>query len=813
MLRRSWGLTLAGGLAMTIVITTAAVVFVFLDQFMGRTPPPLDQGERIVALQSWDAAAHRRRAVSRADLERWAAMLPSVQDLGGFQTVERRLIVDGRPAEWVRVAEISASGFRLARVQPFLGRWIADADERAAAAPVMVIGYDVWQSRFASDGAVIGKTVRLGDITHVIVGVMPEGFAFPVNHQYWIPLPWDPFGSLKPAPEGAAFARLAPGVSLDGAQAELTTVGLLPPSANARQRVGDPNAHQRVRDIDARRPRVVPYTFAFTDDVERGELAWRQRLVLFLVSLLLVPPCLNIAILIYARTVTRQEEFATRFVLGASRARIVVQLCVEVLVLSSAAGVAALLLTRPILAHIGEIIRRFPELGGSLPFWVDFDFSWRAGLFVASLSVLAALIAGLLPALQATGRVLPTALRSLGSRTGIPLGATWTALIVAQVGLALAALPSAMELAWGNLRPAVLGPGFPAREFLTARLSVNPQNVPAAEADLPAFASRVRNLQSGVVRKIEAEFGASAVTFVAALPGAEPVTRVEMEEGVRRYVKANQVDQAFFEVFDIPALSGRTLDGRDFGAATTAVVDQTFVRQVIGDGNAIGRRVRPVPAPGSDAGPWFEIVGIVPDRPANTSHGRMYVPAQPSALAVASSIQLAVNAGLNPAATERRLQDIGTNLDPTLRLETVRRLDEVYGETQMSNNLTSYALAIVTLSVLLLSAVGLYALMSFTVTLRRREIGIRTALGARPGRLLASIFARALGQIAAGVVVGVTVALVLHRRLNIEVEGGWHIPGILPAAAIFIMAIGLVAAAGPARRAIRVDPTEALRDG
>jgi putative ABC transport system permease protein len=806
MLRRSWGLTLAGGLAMTIVITIGAVVFVFLDQFMGRTVPPLDQGDRVVALQSWDAEAHRRGEVSRGDLERWRATLQSVEDLGGFQTIERRLIVDGRPAEWVRVAEISASGFRLARVQPLLGRWVAEGDEHVAAAPVVVIGYDVWQSRFASNRAVIGQTVRLGEIIHTVVGVMPEGFAFPVNHRYWIPLRSDPVGSLKPAPEGAVFARLAPGVSLDGAQAELTTVGLLPPAT------APPRG-------DARRPRIVPYTFAFTDDVERGELAWRQRIILFLVSLLLVPPCLNIAILIYARTVTRQEEFAVRFALGANRGRIVVQLCVEVLVLSSAAGAAALVVTRPILTQIGEIIRRFPELDGSLPFWVDFDFSWRAALFVAGLSVLAALIAGLLPALQATGRVLPTALRSLGSRTGIPLGATWTALIVAQVGLALAALPSTMELAWGNLRPAVLGPGFPAREFLTARLSVNPQSGPAAEAELPAFASRVRNLQAEAVRQIDAEFGAAAVTFAAALPGAEPLTFVEMEEGaaggprVRRYVRANQVDRAFFEVFDVSALAGRTFDGRDFGAAATAVVDQAFVRQVIGDGKAIGRRVRPVPARGSDAGPWYEIVGIVSDRPANTSQGRMYVPAQPSARGAASPIQLALKAGPDPASMARRLQEIGTNLDPTLRLETVRPLDEVYAETQMSRNLTSYALAIVTLSVLVLSAAGLYALMSFTVARRRREIGIRTALGALPGRLLTSIFARALWQIAAGVVVGVTAALVLHRTLNIEVEGGWHIPGILPAAALFVMMIGLLAAAGPARRAVRVDPTEALRDG
>jgi putative ABC transport system permease protein len=804
MLRRSWGLTLAGGLAMTIVITIAAVVFVFLDQFMGRTAPPLDEGERVVALQSWDAEAHLRRETSRRDLERWGATLRSVEDLGGFQTSERRLIGGNGPAEWVRVAEISASGFQLARVQPLLGRWIAAADERTASSSVVVIGYDVWQSRFASDRSVIGQTVRLGEVTHTVVGVMPEGFAFPVNHRYWIPLGADPFGVLKPAPEGAIFARLAPGVSLDGVQAELSVVGLLPPESPAGS-------------ADPRRPRVVPYTFAFTDDVEVGELAWRQRIILFLVSLLLVPPCLNIAILVYARTVTRQEEFAARFALGASRARIVVQLCVEVLLLSSVAGALALVIASPILAHLRTIVG--PLLGGSLPFWVDFGFSWRAALFIAGLAVLAALLAGLVPALQATGRFLPNALRSLGSRSGIPLGATWTTLIVAQVGLALAGLPVAMELAWGNLRPAVLGPGFAAGEFITARLTVDAESVPAADADQPAFAARVRSLQAAFVRRIEAEPGVAAVTVAAALPGAEPLTLVEMAEEtaggtrVMRYVRANQVDRAFFEVFAVPVLAGRGFGGGDFVGGATAVVDQTFVRQVLGDGRALGRRVRPVPAPGSEPGRWYEIVGIVADRPANTSQGRMYVSAQPGEREALPPIQLALHGGPNPVAMSRRLQDIAANLEPILRLDEVRRLDEVYGERQISSNLTSYALGIVMLSVLVLSAAGLYALMSFTVTQRRREIGIRTALGAQPRRLLASIFARAMWQVAAGVAVGAAVALFLHQKMNIEVEGGWHIPGILPAAALCILAIGLLSAAGPARRAVRVDATEALRDG
>jgi hypothetical protein len=262
---------------------------------------------------------------------------------------------------------------------------------------------------------------------------------------------------------------------------------------------------------------------------------------------------------------------------------------------------------------------------------VDFDFSWRAALFVAGLSVLAALIAGLVPALQATGRVLPSALRSLGSRTGIPLGATWTALIVAQVGVALAGLPSTIELAWGHLRPAVLGPGFPAKEFLTARLAVDSRSVPTAEADLPAFAARVRGLHADVVRQIEAEAGVSAVTLAAASPGAEPPTFIEMDEGaagggqrVRRYVRANQVDRAFFAVFGVSALAGRTFDGRDFGAAPTVVVDQTFVRQVFGDDH---RRHRPP----DQAGSCSRIGGrggrpLVRDRRGRSRPSREHIP-------------------------------------------------------------------------------------------------------------------------------------------------------------------------------------------
>ena len=211
--------------------------------FLKQYPASIETGSVFITLFRLDVregrsadVEKRGRAIMAGGID--GTTLRSLEDLGGFETSERRSRVEGLPAEWVRVAEISASGFQLARVPPFLGRWIAEADEQVAATPVVVIGYDVWQSRFASDRAVIGQTVRLGEIIHTVVGVMPEGFAFPVNHRYWIPLRSGPDGSLKAAPEGALFARLAPGVTLDAAQAELTTASArtrtAPPSTGAR---------------------------------------------------------------------------------------------------------------------------------------------------------------------------------------------------------------------------------------------------------------------------------------------------------------------------------------------------------------------------------------------------------------------------------------------------------------------------------------------------------------------------------------------------------------------------------------------------
>jgi len=806
LLRRSWGLTLAGGLAMTVALVIAAVVFVFLDDLMGHAVPPLPDGDRLVALQTWDPRAHLRRDTAFQDIARWRDTARLLEDIGGFQTIERRLAVDG-PGRWVRIAQMSASGFRLARVAPLLGRPLVESDERDGAAPVVVIGYDAWRSTFASDPVVLGRTVRIGDTAHTVVGVMPEGFGFPFNHRYWIPLRTDGPGHLRHAPDGVVFARLAPGAGLDSAQAELAAVGLLPPATVSEA-------------SDQRRPRIVPYTFAFTDDIEPGELDWQQRLILLLVALLLVPPCANIAILVYARTVARQAEFVTRGALGASRGRIVGQIFIEVLVLAGVAAGAALLLARPMLLEVGEIFRRVPDLGGTLPFWVDFDLSPRTVIFVAGLAVLAALMAGLVPAIQATGRMIPTGLRTLGGRAAVPLGATWTAMIVVQVALALAALPSAVELAWGNLRPGILGPGFDATEFVTARLLMDPDASPVDVTGTEA-ADHFFALQAELKRRLEVGRSVSGATVTAAIPGGEPLAAIELDEGpggprrIRPFTfRMNEVDDAFFDVFGISLLAGGGFRAGDVGLVQgDVIVDQTFVEQVLGGaGNPLGRRIRVASAPGTDPGPWREIVGVVSDRPANTSFGRVYLQAPRTAPEELVPVSLTVHAGPEVGQATRQLVELAARLDPALRVDDVRTLATYYRERHAVTNIPVLILGGVTLSVMLLSAVGLYSLMSFTVARRRREIGIRSALGARAPRLLAGVLRRAVLQISVGAGVGVAMALLLHRSLNIEPVGGAHIPGVFPVAVTVVLAVGVLAAVGPARRALRVDPTQALRD-
>ncbi len=570
MLRKSWGLTLVGGLAMAVTIGLGAAIFNIWDTFAG-TELPLDEGDRIVAIQPFEKAAQLVHRTPLSDFRRWHETLKSVEHVSAMRAIDAAVITRDSAVGSVPAAEMTASGFRLARVQPLLGRPLIEEDEREGAEPVAVIGYQLWQSGFSSDPAVLGQRIQIDATPHIVVGVMPEGFRFPIDQRLWTPLRTNPVGEVGPGRADAfVFARLVPGATLEGAHAEVTSVGLLP-----RETAAGTTARLE--------PRVVPYAAGIFPDVH-GK-AWLTGLIFLLAALLLIPPCANIAILVYARTITRRDEFAARMALGASRGRIVMQLFVEVLVLAVGAGIAGLLLARELSDRLAGLV--MPTMDpGNLPFWVDFKPSLATILCAAGLSVLAAAIAGAVPAFRITGRWQRTGAFGLGTRgAGAGLGKTWTALLATQVALSLAILPSAMEMMWGTFRPTIVamivGPGLPLEEFLTASLVM--------EGDT----SRFETLRIEAVRRLTSEAGISGVTASAARLLAEPSDHFEVEgrEGQGVEAQFNSVDDKYFEVFGVRFLAGRSFDASDFAPGRSPViVNRAFVTEVVGDPPSPGLR-------------------------------------------------------------------------------------------------------------------------------------------------------------------------------------------------------------------------------
>lgn len=321
------GLTVVGVLGMAVAVAIGAVSFAVIYAIIDPALP-LDEGDRVVAIQNIDT----RRSddgyrTHLHDLATWREALRAVEFIGAYHTVDRNLITPGGRPEPVRIAEMTASGFRVARVPPLMGRYFNEEDERPGAPPIVVIGYSVWQNHFLGQPDVVGRTLQLGATPHTVIGVMPEGFAFPVNNRIWTPLRLDP-ADFEPgqAPPIDVFGRLAPTATLGDAQAQLTTIG-------QRLATAHPETHEYIR------PRVLPYPRAFVDS---PDLVWVFHLGQLLVTMLLVVIGTNVAVLVYARTATRIGEIAVRSALGASRSRIVAQLFTEALVLSAAAAMVGL---------------------------------------------------------------------------------------------------------------------------------------------------------------------------------------------------------------------------------------------------------------------------------------------------------------------------------------------------------------------------------------------------------------------------------------------------------------------------------------
>ncbi len=819
-------LTLVSALAMGVAIAIGAGGSTVLSLIS--TPSlPLYEGDRIVGVQLWDVESqtHERRIVR--DLAAWHEMR-TLEDVGAFRPAIRNIVTADGGVEVGRGVEMSAAGFRLARVKPLMGRYLVDDDERPGAPPVVVIGYDAWRANFAADSTIVGKTVLFGNDRYTIVGVMPKGFAFPVHYNLWLPLRINELDyGWREGPGLSSFARLAPGTTLAQARAEIETL-------ESRIAHTHPDTHATLR------PRVMPFSQSWFR-LDNGDAVNVMRAARLILGLLLVVICVNVAILVYARTATRQSEMAVRSALGASRARIVTQLFGEALVLAGLGSVVALAIMLGIASRLYSMLSQ--ELVRWLPFWFRFEVSDTTLAWLLALAVVSAFLIGVIPGLQLTGRRVQLGLQRLaGGHATVRMGRLWTALIVMEVASAVALLPAAVRYATQWIQSTASGPGFPAEQYLSASLSLERSySTPSSPDDLRARTARFVHTRAELAHRLDVEQEVTAVTFTSATPGSEGGRRIEFDsltasdsakrmadsadavaEGLNPYAAGYYVapkarfavvDSRFFATFGIRLLDGRTFIPAD-SATNVVAVNRSFVDSLLQGQNALGRRIRTVRLEGreTERDPWLEVIGVVEDFPAHPP----FDSPRPAIYRIVGAGEtgpttLVLRTRGDPAAFARRLRTIALDVDPELLVREVSPLDAVIRESQLPLEWIALGLAAVTSSVLILSAAGIYALMSVTVTQRRREIGIRVALGASRGRLLWGIFMRAGVQLGAGIAVGIGAAVMLDSIAGGELLGAWSVV-ILPAVSLVAVCVGIIAAMLPAQRALSIQPTVVLKE-
>ena len=372
------------------------------------------------------------------------------------------------------------------------------------------------------------------------------------------------------------FGRLAKNVTLEQAQAELET-------AARHLSVIHPTTQ------DPLLPRVLPYPREHVD-LSHPTLVRILRVGQLLVGVLSFVVAVNIAILLYTRTVTRLGEIAVRTALGASRARLLAQLFTEALVLSALGAAAGLMLARAALGYLQSLARA----NATVPFWIRFELSLPTMLYVIVLTVMAAAIMGVLPGLKVTGRRFAATMRGLSGRGGSRLGPIWTTLVVAQVAVAVAILPVAAYLSWQIVRMEASGPGFAAEQFMVAHMVIGDDTTVADE-------NRVRSRQLELMSRLQNEPGVTAVTFSSAVPGFSGERRFELRQSAevadRGALDASVLDVSpdVFEIYSVDLLAGRALDARDTGKATAVVVNQTFADVFFAGRSPIGVRLRYLP--------------------------------------------------------------------------------------------------------------------------------------------------------------------------------------------------------------------------
>jgi putative ABC transport system permease protein len=791
------GFTTIAVVTLALGIGANTAIFSVINAVLLR-PLPYHEPDRLVTI--WEEMPQRGMyeiPVSFANLRDWVDQTKTLDQISAYTFTNLNLSGVGEPARLGAVRS-SANLFSLVGAAPLLGRLFLPEEDKEGANRVVILGHALWQSRFGSDSAIIGRSLTLDNQKHTVVGVMPSGFQFPVGFGYLGKVLNDPIDLYVPlAATGKelgrghysffAMGRLKPGITIDQARAEMTTI-----EGRLEQQYPDTNTGIGIK--------LVPTQ-------EQTVKAIRPALLVLLgaVAFLLLIACANIANLMLARGASRQKELAIRAALGASRLRVVRLLLSESLMLSLAGGCLGLLLavwgTNALVALAPDNIPRLNEVG------VDA----RVFGFTLAVSLVTGIVFGLVPALHAAKPDLNEALKeglrgSMGSASG---KRTRSVLVVVEVALSLVLIIGAGLMIKSFLRLQQMNIGFNPDHVLAVSVSLPSSRYPEDRQQVAFFQEALERLQS--LPGIQSAGATTGLPLTLDIHGSD--FRIEghpePEAGKEMIINTRSVSPGYFGTLGISLIKGRDFSDRDKSEApAAAIINDELARIYFSGEDPIGKRIS-----FDDRQSWISIVGIIGDVKQlgldSSAKPEVYFP---YLQVVAPEMSLVIRTSSNPLSLAATLKSQIQMIDKDLPIDDAKTMQQLLAESSSGRRFNMLLLSVFAAVALVLAIVGIYGVMSYTVARRTHEIGIRVAVGAQPLDVFRMVIGQGMKLAIIGVACGLAGAFGLTRLMTTMLFGVEPTdPATFVSIAVLLTGVTLVACYIPARRATKVDPLVALR--
>jgi putative ABC transport system permease protein len=793
---KSPGFTVVAVLTLALGIGANSAIFSFVDAVLLR-PLPYRHADRIMLV--WEKPpGGGRNVISALNFLDWktgnSVFEPLVATTGSSMTlsgVEEPMLLRG--------ARVSAGYFDIFQITPALGRTFAPDEDEPGKEHVVVLSHKLWTTTFGADAGIIGRSLTLDGEPYTVIGVMPQGTAFDRGFsQMWRPLAFKPSERTRNFHWMQALGRLKPGVTIEQARAQMDAIG-------ARISTDYPDSNKGWGVTIER----------YADVLVGQQLRSSLYVLLGAVGMLLLIGCVNLANLTLARGTSREREVAVRAALGAGRWRLVRQFLTENVLLATIGGALGLFVGYAMMNGLELIVPPF-----TLPRDANVTMDPRVLAFALALSLATGVIFGLAPALQATKPDLSGAMKEGGRGSSADSGRRRlrSTLVVLEVALSFMLLVGAGLLVRSFFQMMRVDTGFDSTNVITAGLPIANSKFPEPDqlnAYLRQIVARVDALpgvrEAAVTNTVPMRGWGNGMPFLIA---GRPV----VDRANRNGAGFKQVGASYFHTIGMKLVKGRAFSDRDVkGSSPVMVINQTMASRFFAGQEPIGQRilvqeiVPGQPALGPEI-PW-EIVGVVADEKTGSLDGNaqagMYVPIEQSP---STFVSLVVRANIDPTSLQRALGQAVHEINKDQPLSDVLTLEQIKDESSASNRLRTMLLGLFATFALLLAAIGIYGVISYTVVQRTHEIGIRAALGANAGTLLRLILSHGMTLAALGLAFGFAASLMLARVLGTLLFGITpRDPLTLGAAAVMLTGVAFLACYLPARRAAALDPLIALR--